>query len=412
MTGGSRLSAPGAAIDRLFRRESGQAVAALARAFGDLDSAEEAVQDAFVVALERWPRDGVPPNPAAWIALTARRRAIDRLRRERRRPAARLAAPWTASRRSSAAGSAIPDERLELIFACCHPALAPESRVALTLRALGGLSTREVARAFLVSEDAMAQRLQRAKRKLRDAGIRFELPRAEDLPARRASVLATLYLVFNEGYAATAGDALVRRELCAEAIRLTRVLCALLPDEPEALALLALMRLHDSRREARVDADGELVLLDDQDRARWDREAIAEGTGLVERALALGASPGPYALQAFIAAEHGRPGGPDWVRVAGAYDRLLAVQGGPVVALNRAVAVAMAHGPEAGLALIDELAEELDGYHLLHSARADLLRRLDRATRRSPPTAARWRWRRTRSSAAFLERRLRELRRP
>jgi RNA polymerase sigma-70 factor, ECF subfamily len=358
-----------------------------------------------VIALERWPRDGVPPNPAAWIALTARRRAIDRLRRERRRPPARLEALCGGGAEPP---SAIPDERLELIFACCHPALAPESRVALTLRALGGLSTREVARAFLVSEDAMAQRLQRAKRKLRDAGIRFELPRAEDVPARRASVLATLYLVFTEGYAATAGDALVRRELCAEAIRLTRVLCALMPDEPEALALLALMLLHDSRREARVDAGGELVLLDDQDRTRWDRAAIAEGNGLVERALALG-DPGPYALQAFIAAEHGRPGGPDWVRVAGAYDRLLAVQGGPVVALNRAVAVAMAHGPAAGLGLIDALADELDGYHLLHSARADLLRRLDR------PDEAVAAYRRALALAGnpvergFLERRLREL---
>ncbi len=406
------MSAPGAAIDRLFRRESGQAVAALARAFGDLDSAEEAVQDAFLIALERWPRDGVPPNPAAWITLTARRRAIDRLRRDRRRSATLVAAQdETLARLEAQPVSAIPDERLELIFACCHPALAPESRVALTLRALGGLSTREVARAFLVSEDAMAQRLQRAKRKLRDAGIRFELPRDEDLPARRASVLATLYLVFNEGYAATAGDALVRRELCAEAIRLTRVVCELLPHEPEALALLALMRLHDSRREARVDAHGELVLLADQDRARWDREAIAEGSGLIERSLALGeqATPGPYALQAFIAAEHARTGGPDWVRVAGAYERLIAVQSGPVVALNRAVAVAMAYGPEAGLALIDELAEELDDYQLWHSARADLLRRLDR---REEAAAA---YRRALAlvgnpiERAFLERRLREL---
>ena len=406
------MSAPGAAIDRLFRRESGQAVAALARVFGDLDSAEEAVQDAFVVALERWPRDGVPPNPAAWIALTARRRAIDRLRRDRRRSATLVAAQEeTLARLEAQPASAIPDERLELIFACCHPALAPESRVGLTLRALGGLSTREVARAFLVSEAAMAQRLQRAKRKLRDAGIHFELPRDENLPARRASVLATLYLVFNEGYAATAGDALVRRELCAEAIRLTRVLCELVPNEPEALALLALMRLHDSRRDARVDAHGELVLLADQDRARWDREAIAEGSGLVERALALGepATPGPYALQAFIAAEHARPGGPDWVRVAGAYERLIAVQGGPVVALNRAVAVAMAHGPEAGLALIDDLAEELDDYQLWHSARADLLRRLDR---RDEAAAA---YRRALTlvgnpvERGFLERRLREL---
>jgi RNA polymerase sigma-70 factor (ECF subfamily) len=364
-------------------------VAALARAFGDLDRAEEAVQDAFLVAVERWPRDGIPPNPAAWIALTARRKAIDRLRAARREPPAAPTDIAGVDRRSGgdplvaleALGgereAPIPDERLELIFACCHPALAPEARVALTLRALGGLSTREVARAFLVSEDAMAQRLQRAKRKLRGAGIRFELPRESDLPARRASVLATLYLVFSEGYAATAGDALVRRELCAEAIRLTRVLCALMPGEPEALGLLALMRLHDSRRDARVDAGGELVLLADQDRSRWDSEAIGEGSALVERALARGGE-GPYVLQAFIAAEHARPNGPDWTRVAGAYERLLAVAGGPVIALNRAVAVAMARGPEAGLALMNDLADELDGYHLFHSARADLLRRLGR----------------------------------
>jgi RNA polymerase sigma-70 factor, ECF subfamily len=348
----------------------------------------------------------VPVNPAAWITTTARNRAIDRLRRERRRAAAPLARIEAIS-----PDSELPDERLELIFACCHPALAPESRIALTLRALGGLSTREVARAFLVSEDAMAQRLQRAKRKLRDAGIRFELPRPEDLPARRASVLATLYLIFNEGYAATAGDALVRRELCAEAIRLARVLCSLMPDEPEALALLALMRLHDSRRDARVDDAGELVLLEDQDRSRWDREAIAEGIALVERARELGGA-GRYTLQALIAAEHGRPGGPDWEHVAAAYGRLLAVQGGPVVALNRAVAVAMARGPEAGLALMDELAAELDGYHLLHSSRADLLRRLGRGDEATAAYERALELAANPVERAFLERRLAELRPP
>jgi RNA polymerase sigma-70 factor (ECF subfamily) len=258
----------------------------------------------------------------------------------------------------------------------------------------------------------MAQRLQRAKRKLRGAGIRFELPREEDLPARRASVLATLYLIFNEGYAATAGEALVRRELCAEAIRLTRVLCSLMPDEPEALALLALMLLHDSRRDARVGPSGELVLLADQDRSRWDAAAIAEGEGLLERALAIGRGSGPYAVQAFIAVEHTRPGGPDWTRVAAAYDRLLGMLGGPVVALNRAVAVAMASGPEAGLALMDELAGELDGYHLFHSARADMLRRLGRHDEASAAYGRALALAANPAERAFLRRRLDEVTRP
>ena len=358
----------------------------------------------------------MPANPAAWIAVCARNRAIDRLRREARRgerPAdlERLAAIGGEAADEEEATSPIADERLRLMFTLCHPALAPESRVALTLRALGGLTTGEVARAFLVSEPAMAQRLVRAKRKLRAAGIRYELPRAEDLPARLRSVLATVYLVFTEGYASTAGDALVRRELCAEAIRLGRLLVELMPGEPEALGLLALMLLHDARREARVDAGGALVLLEDQDRDRWDGEAIAEGLALVARAQAAG-PPGPYVLQAGIAAEHARARSAaetDWARIADAYALLLATSPTPVVALNRAAAVAMAYGPQAGLALVNELAEPLAGYHLWHATRADLLRRLDR---RAEAAAA---YRRAHALAgnpverAFLARRLAEL---
>ena len=340
------------------------------------------MQEAFLVALERWPRDGAPDNPAAWITTVARNRALDRLRRDRRavdlEPAllALPAAPDTPD-------EAIPDDRLELIFTCCHPALAAETRVALTLRTLGGLTVAEIARAFLVGEDAMAQRLVRARKKIRDAGIAYEVPPPERLPERLGSVLAVLYLIFNEGYAATAGEDLVRDELCEEAIRLAGIVAALLPGEPEALGLRALMVLQDSRRATRTGPDGEIVLLEDQDRSAWDRERIAEGLALLDRALnpSPPTPPGPFTLQAAIASEHARAAtaaDTDWRAIATLYDRLAALERSPVVALNRAVALAMAEGPARGLAEMDALREALDGYHLLHAARADLLRRLDR----------------------------------
>jgi RNA polymerase sigma-70 factor, ECF subfamily len=335
------------------------------------------VQDAFLVALERWPSSGVPDNPAAWIVTAARNRAIDRLRREKRLVARRAA--LEAELRALGGGededdeaqlvSPIPDERLRLIFTTCHPALEPDARVALTLRALGGLTTGEVARAFFVSEAAMAQRIVRAKRKIGSAGIPYEIPRDADLPGRLKSVLATVYLVFNAGYGPP-----VRQPLCAEAIRLGRVLAALMPDEPEALSLLALMLLQDSRRAARVDAEGRLVLLADQDRALWDAAEIAEGMTLVARAWRAGRI-GPYLVQASIACEHAR--GSDWARILWLYDRLYELSPTAVVALNRAVVVAEVHGPERALQLLDAL--DLDAYHLLHATRADLLRRLGRA---------------------------------
>jgi RNA polymerase sigma-70 factor (ECF subfamily) len=333
------------------------------------------VQDAFLTALERWPERGLPDNPAAWIVTAARNRALDRIRTERRWAGRRIA--LEAELRALGGDedddepelvSPIPDERLRLIFTTCHPALAPEARVALTLRALGGLTTAEVARAFLVAEPAMAQRIVRAKRKIASAGIRYEIPRDADLPARLRSVLATVYLVFNAGYGPP-----VRAGLCAEAIRLGRVLVALMGDEGEAIGLLALMRLQDSRRWARVDDDGRLVLLPDQDRSRWDLAAIAEGELLVARGWRLGRL-GPYLVQASIAVEHSR--GSDWARIVWLYDELYAISPTPIVALNRAVAVAERDGPEAGLALMDDL--DLGGYHLFHAARADLLRRLER----------------------------------
>jgi RNA polymerase sigma-70 factor (ECF subfamily) len=373
----------------VFQEDYGRIVASLIRVFRDFDLAEEAIQDAFTVALTNWPREGVPRNPVAWIITTAKRRAIDHARRERVR-GEKYAYLMESGEFDEgvtempdyASSGALQDDRLRLIFTCCHPALNIEARVALTLRTLGGLATPEIAKAFLIPETTLAQRLVRAKRKIRDAGIPYQVPPDHLLPERLEGVLAVVYLVFNEGYSATAGDALLRFDLCAEAVCLGRALQGLMPDEPEVSGLLALMLLQDSRRDARVSSGGEFVLLEDQDRSLWDDQEIKEGVNLIQQVLRAG-NPGPYQLQAAIAAIHAEakaPHGTDWHQIVELYDLLLEMNPSPVVELNRAVAIAMAFGSEDGLAVIDQIQSSglLDNYRWLHSARADLLRRLGR----------------------------------
>jgi RNA polymerase sigma-70 factor, ECF subfamily len=406
------------AVERVYRAEWGRIVATLIRLLGDFDLAEESAQEAFTAAVDQWEAGGVPENPRAWIIQTARNKAIDRIRRQGRY-AEKLALYGnseigTESQEPNYDTSEIPDDRLRLIFTCCHPALAPETQVALTLRTLCGLETEEIARAFLTSTTTMAQRLVRAKRKIREAKIPYIVPEMREMEARLEAVLTVIYLVFNEGYAATRGNSLLRGDLCNEAIRLGRLVVSLTAPYPprEAIALLALMLLHDARREARTDDAGEIVVLEEQDRRLWKREQIAEARPLVAEAMS--ETPGPLALQAAIAAVHcraARPEDTDWREIVRHYDELLRLQGSPVVSLNRAVAVAMAEGPERGLELMEELAAEsdLENYHLLHAARADMQRRLGRAAEAAREYEKALGLVTNESERRYLERRLREV---
>jgi RNA polymerase sigma-70 factor, ECF subfamily len=400
-------------IEQIFRQEYGRSVAALIRFLGDIELAEEAVQEAFVVALDRWPGAGLPPNPGAWITATARNRAIDHVRREAKRhdrhtQAARL---HDLAEPAEAVGP-VTDDRLRLIFTCCHPALARSNQVALTLRLLGGLQTPEIARAFLVPEATMAQRLVRTKNKIKAAGIPYAVPGDAELPDRLRAVLAVVYLVFNEGHTASTGDALVREDLCAEAIRLARLLAELMPDEPEALGLLALLLLTHSRRAARTAPDGSLVQLPEQDRSRWDPELIAEGQALVRQCLRRNA-PGPYQIQAAINAVHSSAdtaSETDWRQIVQLYDQLMIVAPTDVVALNRAVAVAEVDGPQAGLDAIDDL--DLGAYHLFHAVRANLLERLGQDAKAAAAYAAARDLTSNETERSFLDDRLQKLAAP
>jgi RNA polymerase sigma-70 factor (ECF subfamily) len=403
-----------AAVAKAFRAEWGQVVATLIRLTGDWDLAEECAQDAFALALQRWPRDGIPNRPGAWLTTTARHRATDRLRRETVGAAKlREVAAMAYEPQPDDDDSGVPDDRLRLMFTCCHPALALESQVALTLRTLAGLTTAEIARAFLVGEQTMSKRVARAKQKIKHAGIPYRVPPAHLLPERTPAVLAVMYLLFNEGYSATAGADLVRHSLSAEAIRLARVLAQLMPDEPEGVGLLALMLLQDARRDARIDDSGDLVTLEDQDRSRWDATEIEEGTALLDGALRRG-RPGPFQIQAAIAACHAtarEAAETDWAQIAALYGQLTLLTSSPVVALNRAVAVGMAYGPAAGLRLVDGLAAagSLAGYHLLSATRADLLRRLGRTAEAAEAYHEALRLATTDTERRYLRRRITEV---